>query len=117
LQQLFDAIEAAGRSHDADTYVKFLTADFHQVTRSGRIRDRRAAYDAEKNGPPMPADIRFEEVNLSVHGDSAIRIQTQSWTNSAGKSLKGYLTTVFVKEKGVWKLAGMFSTDIPSDTK
>jgi hypothetical protein len=44
---------------------------------------------------------------------SAIRIQTQSWTNSAGKSLKGYLTTVFVKENGAWKLAGMFSTTLP----
>jgi ketosteroid isomerase-like protein len=117
LSQLYEAIGIAASTHNADAYIKLLTEDYQQVTHSGRIRDRKAAYEAVKNGPSMPADIRFEEVSLSIHGDSAIRILLQSWTNSAGKSVKGYITWVFVKEHGIWKLAGEFSTDIPSDAK
>ena len=117
IRRLDEIILKASTTHDPDTFIKYVAEDYRQVTRTGAFRDRKAAFDHIKNGPNAPADLKGEEVSLSMHGDSAILVRKQSWTNPAGKAMKGYLTDVFVKENSVWKLAGSFSTDIPSDAK
>ncbi len=113
IRQLSAAVQKARLARDSDSFIKYVSEDYHQLSRARGLLDRDAIIEQFKSSGNPPADLKAEEVSLSIHGDSAILIRKQFWTNSAGKAMKSYFTEVFAKEKGSWKLAAGFVTDIP----
>lgn len=111
IAQVREAITRASIAHDAVAFGKLLTPDFYATARTGVLRDRGQTIDHIQDR--RPTDLKLELIKTAAYGDTVIQTFMQSWTANDGAKHTSYLSEVFVKQAGSWKLAARFGTDIP----
>src|SRR5437763_247138 len=110
--QFKETYQRAWVAHDVDAYRKCLTADFVSVTASGVIRDLQGSIDFFKSAS-SPADLKRQIVKTGVYGDAVLEVVKETSIGRSGSKIDSYVTYVYVKQSGSWKLASRSSTTVP----
>ena len=109
----FLAIEKASIAHDTQEWAKHVSDDF-LLYRSGYApldkAARIAAIEREKQGAPPVTAGEIQAVRLSVYGDAAAMISTQTVPDNSRPPYRA--ARVWVRRNGQWLLAVSVQTDI-----
>ena len=109
--QFKETYHRAWVAHEVDAYRKCLTAEFVSVTASGLTRDLQASIDFLES-VSSPADLKRQIVKTSVYGDTVLEVVRETSIGKSGSKSDTYVTYVYVKQSGSWKLASRSSTTV-----
>jgi ketosteroid isomerase-like protein len=81
-----------------------LSSDYSHVLMNGHMEDK-AAFLAML--PKRQRSIAREDLNVRIHGDSAIMTGRMLTTRETGDVMDTFATQTWIKQDGAWKLAAI----------
>lgn len=102
-------LEAEERN-DADALERLLASDFKAVGPFGYVLDKQQWLDRYRSGAYVTKSLTFEDVDVRVHGDTAVAIgrETQQATYQGQPSNGRFrVTQIAIREGDRWVFAGM----------
>jgi ketosteroid isomerase-like protein len=117
VRQTLDELYAALGRNDAAALDRIYADDYALINESGERTAKAPRLAAIKSGEMKYESLSFADPAIQVHGDTAVatyRATVKAVSN--GKEVAGqmYVTTVFVKMKGQWRLVAAQATRIGS---
>ena len=118
--QLESDIMTAIKNKDAATLAPLLADDFIYRTHFGAEADKSGFLKSIASFPVEILDVRGEELNVNVYGDTAVltgvqRADARVPEGEVEASAVAF-TDVFVKREGRWLLVLAYGVELPSDT-
>ena len=89
---------------DETAMSNLLTSDYSHVHMNGHMEDK-PAFMAML--PKRQRSIARQDLNVRVHGDSAIMTGRMLTTRETGDVMDTFATQTWVKQDGAWKLAAI----------
>lgn len=86
---------------DLGWYQRHVAPDYRSVLTDGRIASRAEIIEHLQSSPPGQA-IKVDQVDVRVHGDSAVATVTQSFNTASGRTGRSRITDVWVRSGGRW---------------
>lgn len=105
----------AERRGDAEALEPLLADDFVLVGPLGFVLDKRQFLGSRLSGDLRHASFAWEDVNVRVHGDTAVAVGTQAQQSTyQGRDASGRfrVTQLAVRRDGTWVLASMHLSPI-----
>jgi len=112
--QAIAAVNEAFQRADVKAYDALTTSDFLRVGSNGRVIGKATwLKTVVANSGPARKPGTFDETSVRVYGDAAVvTYRNKPVTSDGTPGPVGYLTRVFEKQGGQWKLAFTQSTDL-----
>jgi uncharacterized protein (TIGR02246 family) len=115
VHKVIDEIVAAEDRNDADALDRLYVADYTFVTPAGQVWSKAHYLGLMRSGDLKSGSYSRDDESIRVYGDTAVVI----YRSSAQGTLKGEtfnsqrrVTTVLMKQDGIWRALGRQSTPI-----
>jgi ketosteroid isomerase-like protein len=92
---------------------RLITDDFLFIRRTGEIWDKKAFLENVKAWK-LVLDLQEKDLKTRIYGDTAIFTHMDSLKTPNGAIVEMIATRVFVKQRGIWKLASVQDTALPA---
>jgi ketosteroid isomerase-like protein len=115
VRQTLDELYAALGRNDAATLDRIYADEYALINESGERTAKPARLAAIRSGEMRYETVSFTDPAIQVHGDMAVATYRAAVkATSRGKNVGGqlYVTTVFVKMKGQWRLIAAQATTV-----